>query len=134
MMEDGRRAVTVVLVHGAWANASSWDKVIALLLAKAQRVIAVHFPSPPSIMISLRQIASLIDNLRASEYLWEQVDEVSLTHLHADHVGGIVAERRHRVPECHYSIEPGLGHIGTRADRFIWIPGEYTTRMSVPGQ
>jgi hypothetical protein len=27
-----------------------------------------------------------------------------------------------------------LGHIGTRADRFTWIPGEYTTRMSVPAQ
>jgi hypothetical protein len=27
-----------------------------------------------------------------------------------------------------------LGHIGTRADRFTWMPGEYTTRMSVPAQ
>jgi pimeloyl-ACP methyl ester carboxylesterase len=38
------KPVTVVLVHGAWANASSWDKVISLLLAKGQRVIAVPLP------------------------------------------------------------------------------------------
>jgi glyoxylase-like metal-dependent hydrolase (beta-lactamase superfamily II) len=31
----------------------------------------------------------LIENLRASGYTPEQVDEVLLTHLHADHVGGI---------------------------------------------
>jgi glyoxylase-like metal-dependent hydrolase (beta-lactamase superfamily II) len=31
----------------------------------------------------------LIDNLRAAGYRPEQVDEVLLTHLHADHVGGI---------------------------------------------
>jgi glyoxylase-like metal-dependent hydrolase (beta-lactamase superfamily II) len=31
----------------------------------------------------------LIENLRASGYQPEQVDEVLLTHLHADHVGGI---------------------------------------------
>jgi pimeloyl-ACP methyl ester carboxylesterase len=39
-----QKPVTVVLVHGAWANASSWDKVISLLLAKGQRVIAVPLP------------------------------------------------------------------------------------------
>jgi pimeloyl-ACP methyl ester carboxylesterase len=38
------KPVTVVLVHGAWANASSWDKVISLLLAKGQRVVAVPLP------------------------------------------------------------------------------------------
>lgn len=31
----------------------------------------------------------LLENLRASGYRPEQVDEVLLTHLHADHVGGI---------------------------------------------
>jgi glyoxylase-like metal-dependent hydrolase (beta-lactamase superfamily II) len=31
----------------------------------------------------------LIENLRASGYQPEQVDEILLTHLHADHVGGI---------------------------------------------
>src|SRR5512133_2227179 len=35
---------TVVLVHGAFADGSSWDKVIPLLLAKGLKVVAVQSP------------------------------------------------------------------------------------------
>src|ERR1700733_3218881 len=35
---------TVVLVHGAWANSSSWSKVIPLLEAKGLNVVAVQLP------------------------------------------------------------------------------------------
>jgi pimeloyl-ACP methyl ester carboxylesterase len=35
---------TVVLVHGAFADGSSWDKVIPLLLAKGLKVVAVQNP------------------------------------------------------------------------------------------
>lgn len=35
---------TVVLVHGAWANGSSWSKVIPLLAARGLRVVAVELP------------------------------------------------------------------------------------------
>jgi pimeloyl-ACP methyl ester carboxylesterase len=35
---------TIVLVHGAFADASSWSKVIPLLSAKGYNVIAVHLP------------------------------------------------------------------------------------------
>jgi pimeloyl-ACP methyl ester carboxylesterase len=35
---------TVVLVHGAFANTSSWSKVIPLLKAKGLSVLAVHCP------------------------------------------------------------------------------------------
>jgi len=34
----------VVLVHGAWADASSWSKVIPLLAAKSMKVTAVQLP------------------------------------------------------------------------------------------
>ena len=34
----------VVIVHGAFADGSSWDKVIPLLQAKGMRVIAVQNP------------------------------------------------------------------------------------------
>jgi pimeloyl-ACP methyl ester carboxylesterase len=34
----------IVLVHGAWANGSSWSKVIPLLQAKGLHVVAVHNP------------------------------------------------------------------------------------------
>jgi pimeloyl-ACP methyl ester carboxylesterase len=34
----------IVLVHGAWANGSSWSKVIPILQAKGLHVVAVHNP------------------------------------------------------------------------------------------
>jgi len=35
---------TIVLVHGAWADGSSWNKVIPLLQSNGSRVIAVQIP------------------------------------------------------------------------------------------
>jgi pimeloyl-ACP methyl ester carboxylesterase len=37
-------ASNVILVHGAWADGSSWSKVISLLLARGLRVTAVQLP------------------------------------------------------------------------------------------
>src|SRR5215471_18004562 len=34
----------IVLVHGAWANGSSWSKVIPLLEARGFHVVAAHMP------------------------------------------------------------------------------------------
>jgi pimeloyl-ACP methyl ester carboxylesterase len=39
-----RSAATIILVHGAWADGSSWNRVIPLLLAKGFPVIAVQSP------------------------------------------------------------------------------------------
>ncbi len=38
------KASNVILVHGAWADGSSWSKVIPLLLARDLRVTAVQLP------------------------------------------------------------------------------------------
>ena len=37
-------AKNIVLVHGAWADGSSWDKVVPILEAKGFHVVAVHEP------------------------------------------------------------------------------------------
>jgi len=39
-----KNSVHVVLVHGAWADGSSWSKVIALLQAKGINAVAVQLP------------------------------------------------------------------------------------------
>jgi pimeloyl-ACP methyl ester carboxylesterase len=39
-----KSAATIVLVHGAWADGSSWNRVIALLLAQGHQVVAVQLP------------------------------------------------------------------------------------------
>jgi pimeloyl-ACP methyl ester carboxylesterase len=38
------KASNVILVHGAWADGSSWSKVIPVLLARGLRVTAVQLP------------------------------------------------------------------------------------------
>ena len=45
-------------------------------------------------------VGKLIANLRASGYTPEQVDEVYVTHMHGDHVGGLVAEGRMAFPNA----------------------------------
>lgn len=42
----------------------------------------------------------LLANLKASGYLPEQIDDVLLTHLHADHVGGVVKDGRMAFPNA----------------------------------
>lgn len=42
----------------------------------------------------------LADNLRASGYQPEQVDEVYLTHMHADHIGGLMSGTRRAFPNA----------------------------------
>jgi pimeloyl-ACP methyl ester carboxylesterase len=39
-----KAATTIVLVHGAWADGSSWNKIIPLLQAKGLPVVAVQLP------------------------------------------------------------------------------------------
>jgi pimeloyl-ACP methyl ester carboxylesterase len=39
-----KSTATIVLVHGAWADGSSWNRVIPVLLAKDFAVIAVQIP------------------------------------------------------------------------------------------
>jgi pimeloyl-ACP methyl ester carboxylesterase len=43
-MSNTTNATNIVLVHGAWADGSSWNKVIPLLEKTGHRVIAVQLP------------------------------------------------------------------------------------------
>ena len=43
-MSRDHKAPTVVIVHGAWVDGTSWREVIALLHVKGVSVIAVHNP------------------------------------------------------------------------------------------
>ena len=45
-------------------------------------------------------LGKLVDNLKASGYAPEQVDEVYITHMHPDHVGGLVANGRMVFPNA----------------------------------
>lgn len=44
MSTEGQKNVTAVLVHGAWADGSSWNKVSAELQRRGFRVVAAQIP------------------------------------------------------------------------------------------
>jgi hypothetical protein len=41
------------------------------------------------------------------------------------------ARQRFWIAAAHISF-PGLGHVGMRGNEFVWVPAEYTTRLSSP--
>jgi pimeloyl-ACP methyl ester carboxylesterase len=61
--EQSRGVTNVVLVHGAWADGSSWSKVIPLLEAKGLRVVAVQLPltSLADDVATVRRSIALVD-------------------------------------------------------------------------
>jgi pimeloyl-ACP methyl ester carboxylesterase len=56
------KAQNVILVHGAWADGSSWSKVIPLLLDRGLRVTAVQLP-----LTSLKDDAATVKRASALE-------------------------------------------------------------------
>ncbi|MDB4963105.1 MAG: hypothetical protein JWP01_3104 [Myxococcales bacterium] len=68
---------SIVLVHGAFADGSSWDKVVPLLQAKGYHVVAVHQP-----------LSSLADDVAATKRVIHQQpgDVILVGHSY----GGVV--------------------------------------------
>lgn len=58
----------------------------------------------------------LLDNLRSAGYSPEQIDEIYLTHLHADHVGGIAPGGVAAFPNAIVRV--------SEADADYWLSGE----------
>ena len=62
-MSESKHRSTVVLVHGAWADGSSWNDVIGPLLSKGVNVLAVPIP-----------LTFLSDDIAALERALERID------------------------------------------------------------
>jgi pimeloyl-ACP methyl ester carboxylesterase len=99
--------VSVVLAHGAWADGSSWAKIIAALQEKGVPAIAAPFP-----------LTSLADDVRALDQASERVagELVLVGHAYAGAVIG--ATRNPRVKALVYvaALAPAQGE--TVADVF----------------
>jgi pimeloyl-ACP methyl ester carboxylesterase len=74
--------VDVVLVHGAWADGSSWSKVIGPLRAEGIRVVAAPLP-----------LTSLADDVDALDLVLERLDGPAVLAGHA-YAGAVIAETR----------------------------------------
>lgn len=57
--------------------------------------------------------AQLLNNLRAAGYQPEQVDEIYVTHMHGDHVGGLMAGANRAFPNATLRID--------KADTDFWL-------------
>jgi pimeloyl-ACP methyl ester carboxylesterase len=74
--------VTVVLVHGAWADESSWDKVVSLLQIKSIKTVTPRLP-----------LSSLADDVAALERALDQVPGPVVLVGHA-YAGAVIAATR----------------------------------------
>jgi len=66
--ETNKKMKTIILVHGAWADASSWDAVVPLLKAKGDEVITVNLKGHGKDETSFAEISfqTYVDQVKAA--------------------------------------------------------------------
>jgi pimeloyl-ACP methyl ester carboxylesterase len=85
-MSQSKESVSVVLVHGAWADGSSWDSVIRPLQSRGVHVIAAPMP-----------LTSLSDDVKALDRALERTKGPIVLGAHA-YAGAVIgATRNERV-------------------------------------
>jgi pimeloyl-ACP methyl ester carboxylesterase len=78
-MSESTRTSSVVLVHGAWADGSSWNDIIVPLLSKGLNVLAAPLP-----------LTSLSDDIAALDRALERTDGPVVLAAHA-YAGAVIA-------------------------------------------
>jgi len=72
-------------------------------------------------------LGRLVDSLRGAGYAPEQVDRVLITHLHADHVGGITTQDGKRV-------FPNAEILVSKAESDFWLSPEIAAKAAKDSQ
>lgn len=126
--------VTVVLVHGAWADGSSWERVIGGLWSAGVKVVAAPLP-----------LTSLEEDVAALEGVIERAGDPVVLVAHA-YAGGVVGSVRDRgddvtalvyvaalAPDEGETLAEVFGRVAPHPDApalvpdrrgLIWLPGE----------
>ena len=81
-MNQSRDSVSVVLVHGAWADGSSWNSVIRALQSRGVHVIAAPIP-----------LTSLSDDVKALDRALERTKGPVVLGAHA-YAGAVIGSTR----------------------------------------
>jgi pimeloyl-ACP methyl ester carboxylesterase len=115
--------VSVVLVHGAWADGSSWSKVIGPLRAEGVRVVAAPLP-----------LTSLADDVAALDRTLERIEGPVVLVGHAYAGAVIAATRDEKVKSLVYvaALAPDEGE--TVADVFYRAAPHPQAPMLAPDQ
>ncbi len=69
-------------------------------------------------------LGKLVANLKASGYTPEQVDEIYITHMHPDHVGGLVADGKMVFPNATVRADMKEGEFWLSADKMNAAPAD----------
>lgn len=131
-MSAAKANATVVLVHGAWADGSSWSKIIAPLQAKGLKVLAAPIP-----------LTSLTDDVAALDRALERTEGPVVLAAHA-YAGAVISATRNErvqslvfvaalapdegetVAEVFYREKPhpAAPQLAPDAHGLIWMPDE----------
>jgi pimeloyl-ACP methyl ester carboxylesterase len=107
-----KKMETIILVHGAWADASSWDAVVPLLKAKGHEVIAVNLAGHGKDTTSFANITfqTYVDQVKAA--IGTRTNVILVGHSFAGMVISQVAEEiPTQIKELIY-LAAGLPHDG----------------------
>lgn len=124
--------VNVVLVHGAWADGSSWSKVIRPLQAASKKVVAAPLP-----------LAALADDIAAVDRVLERLDGpvVLVGHAYAGaviagtrdpkvaslvYIAGLAPEEGETVGDVFYRDQPHANAPELEPDEhgLVWLPDQ----------
>jgi len=131
-MSEYKHRSTVVLVHGAWADGSSWNDIIGPLQSKGLNVLAAPIA-----------LTSLSDDVAALDRALERTDGPVVLAAHA-YAGAVIAastnervqslvfiaalapDEGETVAEVFYREKPHLQapQLAPDAHEFIWMPQE----------
>jgi pimeloyl-ACP methyl ester carboxylesterase len=131
-MSESKRRSSVVLVHGAWADGSSWNDIIGPLLSKGLNVVAAPIP-----------LTSLSDDIAALDRALERIDGPVVLAAHA-YAGAVIAastnervrslvfvaalapDEGETVAEVFYRDKPHpqAPQLAPDVHGFIWMPRE----------
>ena len=131
-MSRSKERTSVVLVHGAWADGSSWNDIIGPLLSKGLSVLAAPIP-----------LTSLSDDVAALDRTLERIDGPAVLVAHA-YAGAVIAattsekvrslvfiaalapDEGETVAEVFYreKSHPEAPQLAPDLHGFIWMPQE----------
>ena len=128
----GRAEISVVLVHGAWADGSGWDRVMSLLRTEGLKTMAAPIP-----------LTSLSDDIAALDHALERTTGpvVLVAHAYAGAVIGACRNERvqslvfsnalapdegETVAKVFYRDKPDSHAPNLTPDRYglLWMPNE----------
>ncbi|MHC6155805.1 alpha/beta hydrolase [Bradyrhizobium elkanii] len=120
-MNTASSSPTIVLVHGAWADGSSWNAVIGPLQSKGLRVMAAPLP-----------LSSLTDDIAALDRAIERTEGPVILAAHAYAGAVISASTSERVKSLVFiaALAPDEGE--TVADVFYRLPAHPDTAKLAP--